>query len=240
METTHRLLSGETVRIEVPDAAGLPSGTSLGVLALEGAGQLEVTSGLEADLAFYLEVTGTRLEREVSLRDGRTLRYGRFGGDPEQGFGWAVAVDAHQLYGFTVPVMGIEELTGYLADVDVQGDRLGPVLTPSGRVGWSDYRTQTVAQVVELAGTSPGGGDGTGQLGYLLDIRRARTGQLQPGQSAGTRVRGGLLSRSSDAERHPYAVLENADFVTYGMPGNEEIVDAVITSMSETVVELGR
>ena len=57
METTRRLLSGDTVRITVADATGLPGGTSIGVLALEGAGQLEVTAGREADLAFYLEVT---------------------------------------------------------------------------------------------------------------------------------------------------------------------------------------
>ncbi|ANS79116.1 hypothetical protein SGUI_1720 [Serinicoccus hydrothermalis] len=234
METTHRLLSGEAVRIEVPDAVALPGGTALGVLALEGQGQLEVTSGRDADLAFYLEVTGTTLDREVSLRDGRVLRHGRFGGDPQQGLGWAVAVGEHQVYGFTVPTMDLETLTGFLADVDVQEDALGPVLSPSGRTGWSPYRTQTVAQVVELSGA----GDGLGGAGYLLDVRRARTGQLQDGRSGGAAVRGGRLSRSSDTERHPYAVLESSDFVSYGMPGTEEIVDAVVSSLSEVVVEL--
>lgn len=241
METTHRLLSGDAVRIEVPDAIGLPGGTSLGVLALEGEGQLEVTSGREADLAFYLEVTGTTLEREVGLRGGQVLRYGRFGGDPQQGFGWAVAVGDHQLYGFTVPVMDVETLTGFLADVDVQADPIGPVLTPSGRTSWSPYRTQTVAQVVELdQGSAPGGGDDGSSFGYLLDVRRARTGQLQDGRSGGAAVRGGQLSRSSDTERHAYAVLESQDFVSYGMPGSEESVDAVVASLSEVVVELVR
>ncbi|KUG52838.1 hypothetical protein AVL62_14815 [Serinicoccus chungangensis] len=237
MQTTHRLLSGEGVLVDVPDATALPGGTALAVLALEGAGQLEVTSGTEADLGFYLEVTGTTLQREVALRDGRSLRYGRLGGDPEQGLGWSVAVGAHHVYGSTVPAMDVEALSGYLADVDVREDRLGPVLTPTGRASWSPYRTQTLAQVVELAGT--GGGDGS-PPGYLLDIRRARTGQLQGGRSSGAPVRGGLLSRSSGEERHPYAVLESADFVTYGMPGSEEAVDAVIASMTEVTVGLVR
>lgn len=238
METTHRLLSGDAVRVDVPDATALPGGTSLAVLALDGAGQLEVTSGVEADLAFYLEVTGTTLDREVGLREGRTLRYGRFGGDPQQGFGWAVAVEGHQVYGHTVPTMDVETLAGYLADIDVQADPLGPVLTPAGRTSWSSYRTQTLAQVVELA-PAPAV-EGTGPMGYLLDIRRARTGQLQAGRSAGAQVRGGLLARSSGEERHPYAVLESADFVTYGMPGSEEIVDTVISSMAQVSVDLVR
>src|SRR5699024_6519922 len=106
METTHRLLGGEAVRIDVPGASGLPGGTSIGVLALEGAGAMEVTGGREADLAFFLEVTGTSLAREVALRDGRTLRYGRFHDDPAQGLGWAVALEGgHHLFGHTVPVL---------------------------------------------------------------------------------------------------------------------------------------
>ncbi|WP_298888689.1 hypothetical protein [uncultured Serinicoccus sp.] len=238
MHTEHRLLSGEGVRVDVPDATALPGGTALAVLALEGAGQLEVTSGTEADLGFYLEVTGTSLQREVALRDGRSLRYGRLGDDPQQGLGWAVAVGAHHVYGSTVPAMDVEALSGYLADVDLREDRLGPVLTPTGRTSWSPYRTQTLAQVVELAGAGGAGGGGT--PGYLLDIRRARTGQLQSGRSSGAPVRGGLLSRSSGEERHPYAVLEGADFVTYGMPGSEEVVDTVIASMAEVTVELVR
>lgn len=237
METTHRLLNGDTVRIDVADATGLPGGTSVGVLALEGAGQLEVTSGSDADLAFYLEVTGTTLDREVGLRDGRTLRYGRFGGDPSQGFGWAVAVEGRHLYGFTVPAMDVETLTGYLADVEIRSDQRGPWLVPGGRTSWSPYRTLTVAQVVELSGTLEG--DGSGGTGYLLDVRRARTGQLQTDRpERGAQVEGGLLSRSSDQERHPYGILESTDFVSYGMPGNEEQVDQVITSMSQVTVEL--
>lgn len=237
MQITHRLLNGEAIRIDVPDATGLPRGTSIAVLALEGAGQMEVTGGRDGDLAFFLELTGTTLERELTLRDGRTLRHGRFAGDPAQGIGWAIALEGHHIYGFTLPGADVEALTGYLADLDVQVDELGPVLTPTGRASWSPYRTQTVAQVVELG--APLGPDGGAGNGYLLDVRRARTGQAQRGgDGAGLQVRGGLLTRSGDQERHRYGVLESTDFVCYGLPGNDEAVDAVLTSMSELTVEL--
>lgn len=237
METTHRLLGGEAVRIDVPGASGLPGGTSIGVLALEGAGAMEVTGGREADLAFFLEVTGTSLAREVGLRDGRTLRYGRFHDDPAQGLGWAVALEGgHHLFGHTVPVLDVEELTGFLADVDVQVDTLGPVLTPTGRTSWAAHRTQTVAQVVELTG--PLGADGSQGSGYLLDVRRTKSGHTPRRDSSGLQVRGGLLTRSGDAEMHRYGILESADFVSYGLPGSDESVDAVLTSLAEVVVEL--
>lgn len=237
MQTTHRLLGGEAVRMDVPDAVGLPGGTSIGVLALDGAGEMEVTSGREGDLAFFLEVTGTTLDRETTLRDGRTLRHGRFGGDPAQGLGWSLDLDGRHLYGFTLAHLDLEALTGFLGDIDIQVDTLGPVLTPAGRVTWSDYRAQKIAQVVELSGRF--GPDGDGGVGYLLDSRRTRTGQVQGDRpEAGVRVRGGLLTRSSAQERHRYGVLESADFVTYGLPGQDEGVDAVLTSLSEVVVEV--
>lgn len=237
MQTTHRLLGGEAVRMDVPDAVGLPGGSSIGVLALDGAGEMEVTGGRPADLAFFLEVTGTRLDRETTLRDGRTLRHGRFSADPAQGLGWSLDLDGHHLYGFTLASVDLEDLTGFLADVDVQIDTLGPVLTPTGRVTWSDYRTQKIAQVVELTGRF--GPDSDGGTGYLLDSRRTRTGRLQGDRpEAGVQVRGGLLTRSSAQERHRYGVLESAEFVSYGLPGQEEGVDAVLTSLSEVVVEV--
>lgn len=237
METTHRLLNGEGVRIDVPGAAGLPGGTSISVLSLEGAGAMEVTGGREADLGFFLEVTGTDLAREVVLRDGRTLRHGRFHGDPAQGLGWAVALDGgHHLFGHTVPVLDVEELSGFLADVDVQVDALGPVLTPTGRTSWAAHRTHTVAQVVELTGAL--GADGSGGTGYLLDVRRTKSGRTPQREGAGVQVRGGLLTRSGDAEQHRYGILESADFVSYGLPGSDEAVDSVLTSLSEVVVEL--
>lgn len=236
MNKTHRLLDGQAAVIDVPDAADLPGGISIGVLSLEGAGEMEVTGGRESDLAFFLEVTGTTLDREVGLRDGRTLRHGRFGGDPDQGFGWAIELDQHRLYGFTLPVVDIEGLTGFLAEVDVQVDTLGPVLTPTGRVGWSPYRTQKVAQVVEL---TPGGVQGEGGAGYLLDTRRAKGG-ITARRETGLQVRGGLLTRSPETDQHRYGILEGTDFVTYGLPGTDEHVDAVLTSLSEAAVELGR
>lgn len=238
MQITHRLLNGEAVDIGVPAATGLPRGTSIAVLALEGAGQMEVTGGRDGDLAFYLEVTGTTLDREVTLRDGRTLRHGRFAGDPAQGIGWAIPLEGHHLYGFTLPGVDIETLTGHLADVDLQVDPLGPVLTPTGRASWSLYRTQTVAQVVELDG-APLGPDGGGGRGFLLDVRRARTGQAPTARTgSGLRVKGGLLTRSGDDERHRYGVLESTDFVSYGLPGSDDAIDAVLTAMGELTVTL--
>lgn len=245
MQTTHRLLNGEAVRIDVPDALTLPGGTSLAVLALEGAGEMQVTAGRAADLAFFLQVTGTSLDREVALRGGGTLRHGRYAGDPAQGLGWSMALGEHgehgehELFGFTLPTVDLEALTGFLADVDVQADPVGPVLTPHGRVTWSPYRTQSVAQVVELPAPAAGGGDGG--FGYLLDSRRARTGYLDGDRpETGVQVRGGRLSRSGEQERQRYGVLEGRDFVTYGLPGQDEAVDLVLTSLAEVVVELVR
>lgn len=238
MQTTHRLLNGEVARIDVPDAIGLPGGTSLGVLALEGAGEMQVSAGQRADLDFFLQVTGTVLDREVALRDGGTLRYGRHAGDPAQGVGWSMTVGEHELFGFTLPTVDLEALTGFLADLDVRPDPLGPVLTPAGRLSWSPYRTLSIAQVVELPVPEESGGGRDG-FGYLLDIRRARTGYLDGDRpEAGARVRGGRLTRSGDGERHRYGVLEGQDFVSYGLPGQDEAVDIVLTSLSEVLVEL--
>lgn len=234
MQTTHRLLSGEAVRIDVPDAVGLPGGTSLAVLALDGAGEMQVTAGRAADLAFFLQVTGTALDREVALRDGRTLRHGRYAGDPRQGIGWSMDLGAHHLFGFTLPAVDLEALTGFLGDVALEADEVGPVLTPRGRVTWSPYRTLSIAQVVELGEASEADG-----FGYLLDCRRARTGHLDSDRpAAGIPVRGGRLSRSGEQERHRYGVLESRDFVSYGLPGQDEGVDAVLSSLSEVLVEL--
>lgn len=239
MQTTHRLLNGEAVRIDVPDAVALPGGTSLAVLALEGGGEMQVTAGRAADLAFFLQVTGTTLDREVALRGGGTLRHGRYAGDPAQGIGWSWALGEHELFGFTLPTVDLEALTGFLTEVDVQADPVGPVLVPRGRVTWSPYRTLSVAQVVELP--TPAGAGDEGSLGYLLDIRRTRTGYLDGDRpEVGVQVRGGRLTRSGEQERHRYGVLESRDFVSYGLPGQDEAVDVVLTSLAEVVVELDR
>lgn len=244
MQASRRLLSGELVRIDVPDAAGLPDGTAIGVLDLEEFGQLEVTGGSEESLAVYLQLTGTTLDRELTLADGRVLRHGRFGGDPTQGFGWALEAGqgtGQHVYGFTYPFMELELLTAYLAEVTVRADGHGPWLELSGRVGWSAHRTRTVAQVVELDGAL--GADGGGGLGYLIDARLARTSFETHDTDVtrqGVQVRGGALSRSSAQERHQYVVLESADFVSYGMPGGDGTVDAVARSMAEALVELVR
>lgn len=233
MQTRRRLLNGEAALIDAPDAAGLPGGTAISVLALDGTGEMEVNGGREADLSFFLEVTGTTLERDLALRGGRTVRYGRFGGDPQQGLAWSIVLGGHHVYGFGLPTLTLEALAGFLTDVEMQADDLGAVLTPTGRTSWSQYRTHTLAQVVELAPAAA--------TGYLLDIRRARTGQLQTGRAeSGVRVRGGLLTRSGDQEQHRYGILEGEDFISYGLPGTDEGVDAVLTSLSQLSVELIR
>lgn len=240
MQTTHRLLNGEVVRIDVPDAVALPGGTSLGVLALEGAGEMQVSAGRRADLDFFLQVTGTSLDRELALRSGGALRHGRYAGDPAQGIGWSMTVGEHELFGFTLPSLDLEALTGFLADLDVRPDALGPVLTPGGRVTWSPYRTLSIAQVVELPVPQEVGGGSDG-FGYLLDVRRARTGYLDGDRpETGVRVRGGRLTRSGDEERHRYGVLEGRDVVSYGLPGQDEAIDVVLTSLSQALVELVR
>lgn len=227
MRKNRRLLNGDLLTLEVPDADALPGSTAISVLSLDGQ-ELELNSGTAGDLEFYLSISGSELTGEAVLRDGTTLRYGRYGGDPDSGFAFSVTVGEHEVYGFTVPAMDVEALTSYLASVAFESGAEGPVLTLSGPVGWSQYRTHTVAQVVDL----PAG------EGFLMDIRRTRTDDIAR-ENAGVEVDGGWLTRSSEQERHAYAVLEASDFVTYGIPGEQGDLDQVATVLSGTTTELG-
>lgn len=227
MRKNRRLLNGDLLALQVPDAAALPGSTAISVLSLDDH-ELEVNSGTAADLEFYLSISGSQLTDEVTLRDGSALRYGRHGADPASGFVFAVAVGEHHVYGFTVPTMDIETLTSYLAGVTFRPHEDGPTLELSGSVTWSQYRTHTVAQVVDLS---------QGQ-GFLLDVRRTRTGDIAR-DGAGMEVPGGWLTRSSTEERHAYAVLEATDFVSYGIPGDQGDVDLVATVLSGVTTELG-
>ena len=225
MHTTRRLLNGDTVVIDVPAAAGLPPATAVSVLSLDGR-ELEVTSGGEEALDFYLSLSGSRLTGQLALRSGPLLRHGRHGDDPEGGLVFSVAVGDHQVFGFTAPDLDVEALAGYLAEVTFEPGPHGPALRPGGRVTWSPNRTHTVAQVVD-ASAGPG---------VLLDVRRTVTPRMS--RSAGLPVRGGRLSRSDPQERHPYAILEARDFVTYGIPGDEDDLDLVAAVLAETTTEL--
>lgn len=229
MRKTRNLLSGDTLVLDVPDAADLPGSTAISVLLIDGV-ELELTSGTAADLEFYLSLSGTTLTSETTLRSGTVLRHGRYGGDPAQGVGFSATVGDHEIYGFTVPTMDVETLTGHLAQVSLEAAPEGPVVRAARAtaVPWSPYRTHTVAQAVHV-------GD---ERGYLLDVRRTRNDR-QPAGTDGIGVRGGRLSRSSVQERHAYAVLEALDFVSYGVPGGADDLDRVATSMSQVRTELG-
>lgn len=227
MRKTRRLLNGDLLALDVPDATALPGSTAISVLSLDDH-ELEVNSGTDGDLEFYLSISGSQLTEEVTLRDGSPLRHGRHGGDPASGIAFAVAVGDHRVYGFTVPSMDLEALTSYLSTVTFQADSDGPALGLSGAVTWSQYRTHTVAQVVDLAD----------EQGFLLDVRRTRTDDIAR-DGAGIEVSGGWLTRSSEEERHAYAVLEAKDFVSYGIPGDQGNLDLVATVLSGVTTELG-
>jgi len=226
MRTTRRLHNGETLVLTVPDATSLPPSAAISVLSQDGL-ELEVNSGGPAHLEHYLSVSGSALTHEVGLRTGLTLRHGRYGGDPASGLAFSVAVGDHEVFGFTVPSLDLEGLSALLSQVEFTADPDGPVLTPGGSVEWSPFRTHDVAQVVHL---------GSGHHA-LLDVRRTRNGVTRP-TGPGLDVAGGRLSRSAEDERAHYAVLEAAAFVVYGIPGVEDDVDAIATTLSRLTAEL--
>ncbi len=231
MRKNRRLLNGELLVLDVPDADGLPPSNAISVLALDG-GELELNSGDAAGLEHYLSISGTALGSGLQLRSGLTLRTGSYGGDPAGGLGFAISVGPHEVYGFT-PSGDREQLAARFSHVDLQADPDGPVATPSGPATWSEYRFHNIAQVVDLTSTG----------GYLLDIRRARprgrvSGADRPG-GPGIEVRGGRLSRSPSAQIRPHVVLEADAFVTYGIPGTETALDLVAESMSGITTVVG-
>lgn len=226
MRTTRHLHNGETLALDVPGASDLPPSAAISVLSQDGL-ELEVNSGSARHLEHYLTTSGSTLTDEVRLRTGVTLRHGRYGGDPASGLAFSIAVGDHEVYGFTVPTLDLEGLTALLSQVDLAADANGPVLTPSGSVQWSQFRTHDIAQVVEL--TSGGRA--------LLDIRRTRNGVTRP-SGAGLDVRGGRLSRSAEEDRAHYAVLEASAFVVYGIPGNVEDMDTIASTLSQVTAEL--
>lgn len=223
MKSERRLLSGDTVSVEVPDARELPPSQCFSVLMVAGA-ETELNSGNTADLEHYLEVSGTTLTSESTLRDGYRLRYGRWGGDSRGVLAFTLGVGEHEVYGFTVD-SDPETLAGWLSALSWSPDAAGPAVDPAGasEIEWSPYRTHVLAQTV-VHDASPG---------YLLDIRRARSdGFGGKVEATGQRVAGGLLSRSGRDEREPFVVLETPDVVCYGLPTLEDQLDAVATSMS--------
>lgn len=229
MRTARRMLNGDLLTLDVPDAEHLPGSTAVSVLSLDGR-ELELSSGPPEALEHYLSMSGSRLDRQLTLRSGHVLRHGRYGGDAALGHAFSVTLGGHELFGFTTPATDLETLSGALSEVGLEAGADGPVVRPAGSVTWSEYRTHGVAQVVHLA-------DGQG---YLLDVRRTRPGTTAPDQdAAGVAVRGGRLSRSSEQERHAYAVLEADAFVCYGIPATAQDLDRVATSMAGVLAGLG-
>lgn len=226
MRINRHLLNGETLVLDVPGADRLPVPTAISVLSHDGR-ELEVNSGTADHLEHYLSTSGSTLTDEVGLRTGLQLRYGRYGGDPQQGLAFAVRVGDHEVYGFTTPEVDVEGLGALLSSVEMVPEGSGPVLTPLGEVSWSDYRTHDVAQVVRRA---------DGGL-FLLDVRRARAGVTRPA-GPGVDVRGGRLSRSPEDERATYVVLETNDFIVYGIPGSEDGMEVVTDALSQITAEL--
>ncbi len=228
MLRSRRLLNGETLVLDVPDASALPGSTAISVLSL-GEVELEINAGNVEDLDFYLSLSGTELTGALQIRTGTTLRHGRHGGDPAAGIALAMSVGEHEVYGITVPSTDLEMLAAHLADIELVAHPDGPSVRTGGTVAWSAYRTHSVAQAVDL---------GAGE-GYLLDLRRTRSGQAPTSGAGGLQARGGLLSRSSPQERHAYAILESADFLSYGIPGEQTDLDLVASSLAGVRTDLG-
>lgn len=226
MRTTRRLLNGETLVLDVPDAETMPLSTAISVLTQDGL-ELELNTGGDVHLEHYLAMSGSALTGDLQLRNGLTLRHGRYGGDPAQGLAFSLRVGEHELFGFSVPSLDLEALGALLSQLEITADPAGPVITPSGSVEWSPFRTHDVAQVVTLAGGK----------NALLDVRRTRNGVTRP-SGPGLEVRGGKLSRSSEEERAAYAVLEASSFVIYGIPGSDDAVDAVVGALRQVTAEL--
>lgn len=229
MKRERRLLNGELLTVEVPGAQDLPPSQTFSVVMVDGV-EVELNSGSERDLTHYLEVSGTTLTSESTLRGGERLRHGRWGGDPRGVLAFAVTVGEHEVYGFT-PRADAESLAAWLSSVTWHADSTGPSLDlGSAGVEWSPYRTHTTAQTVVAPG-SPG---------YLLDLRRARSDGFGGGkaQNSGQQVTGGLLSRSGQDEREAFVVLETPDVVCYGLPSVPEDLDTVATSLSQVTVAI--
>lgn len=228
MQVQRILVNGDRAVVTVPDAAALPDAVATGVLYADG-NELEVNTGSTTALAFFLDSTGTTLSADLTLRSGATMTVGPRGGDAASGQCYSVAVGRDRLFGFSAPATSVETLAGWLSQVELRPLRAGIAARPTGAVGWSPYRTFSVAQQVALT-------DGTS---YLLDLRRVRAGRA-PKRKDGTGipVRGGVLSRSAPAEEQPHVVLESEAFVSYGIPLGPASLDRVATSMAQVTTVL--
>lgn len=224
MQTELILLDGSPATVDVPDAAALGTPVAIGVLRTDGV-EIEVNAGPEAAAKVFLDVTGTKLTGEVRLRGGDTVRLGALHGDKANGWAFVVTAGDARLFGSAAPSITSERLVAALSDAGLRRTARGLTLSPAGSVEWSPFRTQGASVLAKLGR----GGN------VLVDVRRAVAGQKPSGR--GVAVRGGRLTRSTGQGRL-HVVLENADFVTYGIPTPDTDLDALADAMAKVQVSL--
>ncbi len=228
MEAERILVNGDRAVVTVPDASALPDAVATGVLYTDRQ-ELEVNAGTKAAREFFVTSTATTLSVNLTLRSGAALTVGPRGGDARAGHCYSVAVGQNCLFGYASPSTSVETLASWLSSMELHASGPGIAVRPSGPVGWSPYRTFSVAQQVDLP-------DGTA---YLLDVRRVRADRApRRREGGGVKVHGGVLSRSSPTEEQPHVVLESDAFVSYGIPIGAVSLDRVATSMSELTTVL--
>lgn len=226
MKKKTSLLNGDLVTVDLTGPATLAPAVRSSILMREER-ELEVNCGSGEAVGFYLDSTRTDLGTEMALRSGHLVRTGFLGGDRSGGRAFVVEVGDEFLFGSAPPALSLESLVSWLSGAGVADGPRGPVMRPTGPVGWSKSRTHSAFQSV-ASGTEDE---------YLLDVRRiAVPGARRPDK--GVKVRGGLLSRSADDTASPHVVLQAADFVAYGIPGLAARLDAVVESMAQLTVEL--
>ena len=216
------LLDGDLVSVDAPDVTLSPP-VVIGVLYADST-EIEVNAGTQEAADLFLEITGTKLTSQLTLRGDRTLHVGPLGGDRANGWGYVVEIGDDRVFGPTPPSVTVERLAAVLADTSPARNGRGVVLQPNGSATWSPFRTQGASQM----GTRP---DGTK---LMLDIRRAVPGQKR--SSKGLQVRGGSLTKQNQHGRD-YVILENPDFVIYGLPIPEIELNDLAGTVAEVLVE---
>jgi len=216
-------VTGESVRVTVPDASALPAPVCSAVVQA-GRQELELNASRRAGRDFFLRATGSPLTGSMTLRSGLLLRHGPLGGRARSGRVFTLDVGRHDVYGSCGAQVSLTELASIVQRISLRDSASGAAATLRTGVSWARRRPASIAQMVEL-------GDGQG---FLLDIRQARSGSAR---TQGLEVDGGLLSRSGDGERVSYLVLDTERAVSYGIPRPGTALDVVAEAMRRVRVE---
>lgn len=219
MRVTTQLLNGEAVVLDVPDATALSAPLRTSVLVSADT-ELEINTGDQAALDFYLEGTGSELTSQVTLRSGMQLRTGALGGGT--GLVFVLSVGDDLVFGPAAPGLGLEGLMELLTAARPEAGPDGPLFRPQTPVTWSATRSHDVVVSATIRSGS-----------YVLDIRRAFTEPV--GADSDVKVLGGTLSRSRPADSR-HVILNAPDHVVYGIPLPDTDVDVLVESMSEVTV----